>query len=286
MKNFVFAFGIVCTLLAGLCTVAVAAVNGAEIEAVAAAVAAAPAGLSFAVVMPGVFSQDYYRWVYDMLLQKLQSSNQFAGAQLDDWRWRIQEGEIRSDVQLTAGKTSYVFPIVNNSGNEEPQENLLNQSDTFYVVEHGILLKFTNEDNQVYLTSYPSAVLGGAGVNQMDILTSIYQGKLNITDNRNVVRENVLLNRFLHVPEVQQGATPAGVGAADGPVYASNLDSGSPLNGLQRTIPQISFNGTGKNEVRVDFPSAPGTIIPSGTRKLDLVYYAKGFYLRGINVNL
>lgn len=255
----------------------------------AAAEAAAGAGsVTFAIGAMGVMSQDYYRYVYELVKEKLSISNP---AQFENWK--IQEGFLRSDVILSNNASTLNFDIIaGNTGRVlYPGEQLLNRTDSFFVVEMGILFGYEDAQGRRFLFSHPSQAIQDATGNTVADLNFLYDGKLNITAGRLEVRSNADVRQFLEVPEIQAGATPAGtclVDAACSETIAALLkDSGSALNALRKVYPQTIYNGSDTIKIEVNYPTRAAMAVAAviGNTKVFASLYHRGFFARGINVN-
>jgi hypothetical protein len=253
-------------------------------------------------MVPAVISDDFMRYGWELIKSEMgryspEVQSQIAKAFED---WRIQPGVLRLEKAVNASATSYQFPVLGEDGTTSLTEKRLNRSDTFFVVKHGVLLglRNTDEPSRMKLFSYNSPAfqnaIGTAGLTA-DLL-AIYNGSLEIALDQKQVIQNFDLNMFLHRPDGchQDGAgkilqSTELVDTTTTYVYEPDLyqDSGSPLAGLQKVTPLLNFNGTAKNKITVNFPKEAGiSFAPANNNEIVLVYYAVGFTLAGVNVNL
>lgn len=249
------------------------------------------AAVSLAFV-PGVMSTDYMRYVWEKL--RAEGGADVAQAFAD---WRVQPAVIRLEKDLTANATSYKFPLLLEDGVPTVTEKRLDRSDTFVVVRHAVLLQLTPiaEPSRAKLFSYNaerfSVALARPELAQ-DLL-AVYNGALSMVLNQKQMLQSYDLNKFLMRPEgCRQDGAGQQVASTDAEgvnTFETDLfqDSGSPLAGLVDIVPQLSFNGTAKNEIVVNFPKEAGVnFAPTETFKITLVYLAEGFRLAGVNVNI
>lgn len=246
------------------------------------------AGVSTAAMI-GAISDDYYRFVYEKIRELVARTN--PGTTFEDWQ--IQEGYFRSESVLRNNRSSIIFPVTvdDASAQIDPQAQLLQRTDTFIVVEHGVLFGYRQLSlgGKTQLFSFPSQRLAAVTGADPDDLKLLYGGKLNIVSGRKNVRENLDMMSFLKAPEFNQQSMSAGGVDSGGQVLFNDLvfDGGTPLDALRRTYPQIQLNGSDKTQIFVDYPTRTGISVQATTANTEViaVYYAKGFYLRGINVN-
>ena len=244
--------------------------------------------VSFAIGAMGVMSEDYYRYVYELVKEKIQVSNP---AQFESWK--IQEGFLRSDVVLSNNASTLNFDIIaGNTGRVlYPGEQLLNRTDSFFVVEMGIFFGYEDAQGRRFLFSHPSQAIQDGTANTVADLNFLYDGKLNITAGRLEVRSNADVRQFLKVPQIQQGATPAGVCTIEDcseTIAALLKDSGNALDALRKVYPQTIYNGSDTIKIEVNYPTRAAMAVAAVTAntKVFASLYHRGFFARGINVNV
>lgn len=169
----------------------------------------------------------------------------------------LSQSYIRSEVAMSTSTTSYQIPILVNSTGANTNfatNNLLQLQDAFVVASIGIFVAApaASTTTAFPLFTYPNAVTfstAGAAL----ALYNLYGGRMAITVNNRQICPAIDLQRYLYVPQFQQGssssATNGGIDQNDATEY-----------GYYPVEPNIVLVGSKNNVVTLELPGAISTL--------------------------
>ena len=162
--------------------------------------------------------------------------------------------------------------FVGDTSNVATTETRLDRNDKFVVTEMGLfLLKQLQGQSGGRLHSYPNATDFAAAA---PFLESLFNGILKMTMNKKQWISALDTQRFLNVPETQQSA-------------GTNRDMFSLHKKLYRLTPHIEIDGSGTNEIELQYPTYAGWAGASATAGTDhkAVLYLHGLLISGGSAN-
>jgi hypothetical protein len=193
------------------------------------------------------------RMAYDKAKEAINNAGFSAGQAV------LSQGYLRSEVALSATKTSYQFPILVNdniNGASYNTSNLLNLQDAFYVSSIGLFFAKPSSatDTTFQLCSYPNASIFAAAA--ATSLFTWYNSSLQLIVNNRQIVPSYDLYRHYSVPQQQTTAnadyTASGISYKD---QQSGADSGFyPIE------PGWVLVGSKNNTLTVNLPQSLGTV--------------------------
>lgn len=154
-------------------------------------------------------------------------------------------------VPITAGKTSYTFPvIVGEDPNNYPDAILLDRADSFTAVSIGLALglKATANDGAYSQFTYPNAA---EFVASADSLKAVYNAVLNMTIDNVQYLQNFSTKRMLFQPNQQSGSA-----LYDAAPYTEVDSLKGDQDGFTPLVPTLQLNGGSKSNITINLPSA------------------------------
>jgi hypothetical protein len=180
----------------------------------------------------------------------------------------LSQSYIRSEVAMSTSTTSYQIPILVNSTGANTNfatNNLLQLQDAFVVASIGIFVAApaSSTTTAFPLFTYPNAVtFSTAGA--ATALYNLYGGRMAITVNNRQICPAIDLQRYLYVPQFQQGssssATNGGIDQNDATEY-----------GYYPVEPNIVLVGSKNNVVTLELPGAISTLQASTAPRIVVI---------------
>jgi len=180
----------------------------------------------------------------------------------------LSQSYIRSEVAMSTSTTSYQIPILVNSTGANTNfatNNLLQLQDAFVVASIGIFVAApaASTTTAFPLFTYPNAVtFSTAGA--ATALYNLYNGRMTVTVNNRQICPAVDLQRYLYVPQFQQGSsssvTNGGIDQNDATEY-----------GYYPVEPNIVLVGSKNNVVTLELPSAISTLQASTAPRIVVI---------------
>lgn len=187
---------------------------------------------------------------------------------------KVQPSFLRVAVLLDPSKSAYDFVIRKDVGGSLVHDVKLDQNDAFVMSKMGILLLGENPatPGSGLLQTYPNNLvfpLQAAEVNPLH-LNTIYNGSVKIKVDDRTFAEAIPTNPMLAVRTTQQAS-------------ASTFSERFLDDGLIELTPDITLNGSKKNEITLKVPTFTGLQIQyvTPTTRIYAVFYAKGFLIIG-----
>jgi hypothetical protein len=180
----------------------------------------------------------------------------------------LSQSYIRSEVAMSTSTTSYQIPILVNSTGANTNfatNNLLQLQDAFVVASIGIFVAApaASTTTAFPLFTYPNAVtFSTAGA--ATALYNLYNGRMSVTVNNRQICPAIDLQRYLYVPQFQQGssssATNGGIDQNDATEY-----------GYYPVEPNIVLVGSKNNVVTLELPGAISTLQASTAPRIVVI---------------
>lgn len=206
-----------------------------------------------------VMSNINARLDYDVALKSLAAQ----GINVDPSVAEISQSYLRTEVQLNPSKSSYSFPIneqTNNTGQNIPvTSQLLKPQDVFYLthmaywIELASITGAATPDLYRYQPfTYPSEQLNRTGAVLSKLGYKLWAGKFIYTVSGKVVLPAWDMKRHLYVPEEQveavNGAFPVGQ------FYTDHDEFDGAVSGFYPVEPNLILIGNKGNEFKAEFP--------------------------------
>lgn len=170
---------------------------------------------------------------------------------LDLNTFKLTQSYIRLEQPLVAGQTLYTFPLLANQGAVFNTEQRLNLQDSFVISNIGVHvgLPTSATDAAFKLFNYPNFFLFAANSAPMQAL---YNGKLSMAVNNNVILPAWDLWRHWTTTDVQQNAAIAAAVFAD---KANMAD-----DGYYPCEPNIVLVGSKNYSIQIQLPAGIATV--------------------------
>jgi len=189
----------------------------------------------------------------------------------------MTQSYLRLEATIVQGKNILTFKAFEGDGTTVyPTEKRLDRNDAFIIDKVAVMLTkqdVANLKTNGELVTYPNQTIFGATA--AADLFSIYMGDLRISIGRAKKLVALDLLRFLHIPQTQKSAS-------------TNYDQRSHESGFVNLTPQIRLDGSGTNELEIQFPAFVGWAghsTVSGTEHR-VVLYLRGLLVTGGSVNM
>jgi hypothetical protein len=187
---------------------------------------------------------------------------------------KVQPSFLRIAVLADPSKSQYDFNVRKDVGTSLVHDQKLDQNDAFVVTKLGMMLLGETPANPGtgLLQTYPNNIVFAAEAGNVTPahLNIFYNGKYKIKVDDRVYAESIPTNPMLTVRTTQQSA-------------AGNFSERFTDDGTVELTPDITLNGSKKNEITLTVPTFAGLQIQYAvaTTRIYAVFYAKGFLVIG-----
>lgn len=191
------------------------------------------------------------RMVYDNSKKALYKAFQGVPG-LDVNTFKLTQSYIRLEQPLAAGPTIFNFPLLANQGNPFNTEVRLNLQDSFVISQIGIFVAgpTSTTDAAFKLYAYPNFFLFAANAAPMQVL---YNGKLSISVNNNVILPAWDIQRHWVTNQVQQNAAIAAAVFQD--EYNGSED------GYYSCEPNLVLVGSKNYQISIQIPAGIASVL-------------------------
>ncbi len=189
----------------------------------------------------------------------------------------MTQSYLRLESTIVQGKNILTFKAFEGDGTTVyPTEKRLDRNDAFIIDKIAVMLvkqDVANLKTNGELSTYPNQTIFGATA--AADLFSIYMGDLRISIGRSKKLVALDLLRFLTIPQTQKSAS-------------TNYDQKDYKAGFVNLTPQIRLDGSGTNELEIQFPAFVGWAGHSATSGTEhrVVLYLRGLLVTGGSMNM
>lgn len=187
---------------------------------------------------------------------------------------KVQPSYLRVALLTDGSKSEYQFPIKKDSGVSLIHDKKLDQNDSFVVTDIGQFLLAENPATPGVglLQTYPNNLNFVAVANEVAPLhlNVFYNGYYKVKVGETVFVEALPTNKMLCVRTTQQSA-------------ATNFSERFSKDGTVEINPDVTLNGSGKNEITLTVPTFASMQIQhiTAATRIYTVFYAYGFLIAG-----
>lgn len=186
---------------------------------------------------------------------------------------KVQPSYLRVPFLTAAEKSEYLFPIRKDSNSVLPG-NYLDQNDSFVITDLGMMLQAEAPATPgiSLLQTYPNNQVFVAAVGEVNPLhlNIFYNGKYKVKVDDTVYADAIPTNNMLCVRTTQQAS-------------ATTFSERFGKDGTVPLTPDITLDGSRKNEITLTVPTFPGLQVQHTTAatRISVVFYAYGFLITG-----
>lgn len=187
---------------------------------------------------------------------------------------KVQPGYLRVAVLADGSKSSYDIVTKKDVGISYIHDRKLDQNDSFVITDLGfyLLCEDPTKPGTGLLQTYPNNQVFAAEANNVTPahLNVFYNGSYKIKVKETVYEEAFPLNKMLCVRTTQQAS-------------ASTFSERFGKDGTAELTPDITLNGSEKNEITLNVPTFQGIQIQyvTAATRIYAVFYAYGFLISG-----